>query len=205
MWYIYYPSGDGKDLATQRPHVLKGKCFLHHSNSDPHIQSNSTGSATPWDSFSYLATLTSVWGIDGSIVRFSTWGNYFVYSCFFDSLQSLCIAPLTSPGKIGTSKVLSTLTNSWETVGNPVIEGPATMYREGKTFLSYSASYCWKSSYSLGLLTWNGSGDPSFSASWKKSGPLITGANGNYGTGNNGYDISCATSPPFYYGDHVSR
>ncbi|KAF1957666.1 Arabinanase/levansucrase/invertase [Byssothecium circinans] len=167
-WYIYYTAGSGKDLGTQRPHVLKG-------------------GATPWNSFAYLATLTSTWGIDGSIVRFASFGNYFVYSCFSGSLQSLCIAPLTSPGKIGSSKVLSTPTNSWETVGNPVMEGAAAMYHGGKTFLSYSASYCWTTSYSLGLLTWNGSGDPTLSSSWRKTGPFLQSANGNYGPGHNGF------------------
>ncbi|KAF2679647.1 glycoside hydrolase family 43 protein [Lentithecium fluviatile CBS 122367] len=167
-WYIYYTAGNGKDLGTQRPHVLKG-------------------GATPWDSFSYLATLTSTWAIDGSILRFSSWGNYFVYSCFLNgSPQSLCIAPLTSPGKIGTPQLLSQPTLSWERVNTPVMEGPAALYHGGKTFLSYSASYCWTASYSLGLLTWNGSQDPMLEASWKKSGPHFTSANGNYGPGHNG-------------------
>ncbi|KAF2010186.1 glycoside hydrolase family 43 protein [Aaosphaeria arxii CBS 175.79] len=167
-WYIYYTAGTSANLDGQRPHVLKG-------------------GATPWDSFSYLSTLTTTWGIDGTILRFSSWGNYFVWSCFSGSLQSLCIAPLTSPGKIGATKVLSTPTASWETVGNPVMEGPAALYHGGKTFLAYSASFCWTTSYSLGLLTWNGSGDPTLSASWKKSGPLLTSANGNYGPGHNGF------------------
>lgn len=126
-----------------------------------------------------------MWGIDGTIVRFTT-GNYFVYSCMSNSLQSLCIAPMNSPGSLGTSKVLSTPTASWETVGAPVQEGPAAMYHGGKTYITYSASYCWTSSYQLGLLTWNG-GDPTLSSSWAKSGPVFSSANGNYGTGHNGY------------------
>lgn len=145
------------------------------------------GTSTPWGTWSYLAQLTTTWGIDGSIVRFSSpWTNYFVYSCFSDSLQSLCIAPLLSPGSLGASKVLSQPTQSWETAGTPVNEGPAALYHGGKTFLSYSASYCWTSSYSLGLLTWNGAGDPTLSSSWTKTGPFLTSANGNYGPGHNG-------------------
>jgi GH43 family beta-xylosidase len=62
------------------------------------------------------------------------------------------------------------------------------MYHGGKTFIAYSASFCWTPNYSLGLLTWNGSGDPALAASWKKSsGPVFTNANGNYGPGHNGY------------------
>jgi GH43 family beta-xylosidase len=104
-----------------------------------------------------------------------------------NNLQSLCIAQLTSPGKIGTTKVLSTPTQSWEKNGAPVMEGPAAMYYGDKTYLAYSASYCWTAQYSLGLLTWNGSGDPSLSASWAKSGPVFTSANSNYGPGHNGW------------------
>jgi hypothetical protein len=40
--------------------------------------------------------------------------------------------------------------------------------------------------YSLGLLTWNESGDPSLERSWSKSGPYLTSANGNYGPGHDG-------------------
>lgn len=128
------------------------------------------------------------------MLRFTS-GNYFVYSCMSNSLQSLCIAPLTSPGKVGTSKVLSQPTASWETVGAPVQEGPAAMYHGGKTYLTYSASYCWTTSYQLGLLTWDGSGDPTASGSWKKTGPVFKSANGNYGTGHNG----CVSLPYAFF------
>lgn len=189
VWYIYFTAGDGKDLGTQRSHVLKGK-FIVNTQCQLHAN-NLSGGASPWDSFSFAATLTNFWSIDGTIVRFSSWGNYFVHSCFLNnSPQSLCIAKMNSATSIGTSKLLSQPTLSWETVDTPVNEGPAAMYHGGKTYLAYSASYCWTSAYSLGLLTWNGSGDPSLAASWSKSGPLLTSANGNYGPGHNGFFTS---------------
>ena len=145
-----------------------------------------TGGADPFGTYTYHAQLTTTWGIDGSIVRFSTWGNYFVWSCMSNNLQSLCIAPLTAPGKLGATKVLSQPTQSWEKNGSPVMEGPAAMYHGGKTYLTYSASFCWTPNYSLGLLTWNGSGDPALEQSWAKTGHFLTSANGNYGPGHNG-------------------
>ncbi|KAL5350699.1 hypothetical protein ACLOAV_004268 [Pseudogymnoascus australis] len=167
LWYIYYTAGTSADLNGQRPNVLKG-------------------GATPFDKYSHLATLTTTWGIDGSILR-TTAGNYFVYSCFSSAgLQSLCIAPLNSPGSVGATTVISQPTQSWETVGNPVNEGPVAMYYGGKTYLAYSASDCWTASYQLGLLTWNG-GDPTQVSSWAKTGPFLTSANGNYGAGHNGF------------------
>lgn len=144
------------------------------------------GGATPWDSFSYAAQLTDHWGIDGTILRFPD-KMYFVYSCFSPrGLQSLCIAPMNSPTSIGAHKILSEPTLSWETVDTPVNEGAAAMYHGGKTFLAYSASFCWTSSYQLGLLTYKGSGDPTEANSWTKTGPHFSSANGNYGTGHNG-------------------
>ncbi|KAF1974480.1 arabinofuranosidase [Bimuria novae-zelandiae CBS 107.79] len=144
-WYLYFTAGNGKDLGTQRSHVLKG-------------------GATPWDTFSFATTLTNFWSIDGTIMN--------------------------SPTSIGASKLLSQPTLSWETVDTPVNEGPSAMYHGGKTYITYSASFCWTTSYSLGLLTWNGSGDPSLSSSWSKSGPVLKSENGNYGPGHNGFFTS---------------
>ncbi len=93
---------------------------------------------------------------------------------------------MNSPTSLGTRKVLSEPTQSWERVDTPVNEGPAAMYHGGKTFLSFSASFCWTSSYQLGLLTYK-SGDPTLMSSWTKTGPLFSSANGNYGPGHNGY------------------
>ncbi|KAK7511958.1 arabinofuranosidase [Phyllosticta citriasiana] len=171
-WYIYYTAGASANLDNQRAHVLQG-------------------GASPWDDdFTYLAQLTDVWGIDGTVVRFTS-GNYFAYSCFSsNNLQSLCIAPMNSPGELGTTTVISEPTEDWEIVDTPVNEGPAAMYHGSKTYLAYSASYCWTASYQLGLLTWDGSGDPTSASSWAKSGPVFSSANGNYGTGHNGFFTS---------------
>ena len=99
---------------------------------------------------------------------------------------------MKSPTSLGASTTLSQPTKSWETIGDfPVNEGPAALYHGGATYLTYSASYCWTTSYQLGLLTYKGSGDPTSASSWTKSGPVFSSANGNYGTGHNGYVSSC--------------
>lgn len=144
------------------------------------------GGANIFDKYTYAGQLFNEWSIDGTVLRFPD-KNYFVYSCQRTGLQSLCIAPMNSPTSVGTAKTLSQPTLPWEKIGEfPVNEGPAALYHGGKTFLTYSASYCWTSSYQLGLLTYK-SGDPTNSASWTKSGPVFSSANGNYGTGHNGY------------------
>ncbi|OCL05897.1 glycoside hydrolase family 43 protein [Glonium stellatum] len=135
------------------------------------------GGSTPWDSYSYLvATINSQ--------------LYFIWSCFSGSLQSLCMATMSSPSVIGTAHVISTPTNSWETVGSPVNEGPQALVHNGNVFMSFSASYCWTASYSLGLLTLNSGASPLASGAWTKTGPVFGSANGNYGTGHNGFFVS---------------
>lgn len=147
----------------------------------------STGGASPWDSFAYKAQLSTVWGIDSTILRFPS-QMYLVWSRFSPGgLQSLYIAPLSSPWTLGTPSLLSEPTNAWERVNNPVNEGPAAMYWGGKTYLTYAASDCWTTSYQLGLLTYKGSGDPLLAGSWTKTGPVFSSANGNLGTAHNGY------------------
>ncbi|XHG05687.1 hypothetical protein AWENTII_008903 [Aspergillus wentii] len=166
-WYIFYTAGSSDTLDDQRSFVLKG-------------------GSSPWDTYSYLAQLTPEWGIDGTVLRLDS-KNYFVWSCMVDSLQSLCIATLDDPSTLGTTYTLSKPTEDWETVEVPVNEGPAPLYHDGKTWLAYSASYCWTANYSLGLLTYDGAGDPLEATSWTKSGgPVFISANGNYGTGHNG-------------------
>ncbi|KAK4234442.1 arabinofuranosidase [Achaetomium macrosporum] len=131
---------------------------------------------------------TNDWGIDGTVLRVAN-KNYFVWSCFPEAnMQSLCIAPMNSPTSIGTRSVLSRPTNSWEQVGSPpsVNEGAAPLYHYGRVFLAYGASFCWTSSYQVGLLTYNG-GDPTKSSSWTKTGPFFSSANRNYGPGHNAF------------------
>ncbi|KAI0915134.1 glycoside hydrolase family 43 protein [Ustulina deusta] len=170
-WYVYFTAGSSSDLDGQRLHVLKG-------------------GATPWDTFSYVGQLTDEWAIDASTLR-TSFGNYLVFSCFHGvSAQSLCIQKLGSDyaSLTGSISVISQPTAAWETVSTPVNEGPAALYWGGKTYLAYSASYCWSASYCLGLLTWDGTTDPTNAAAWSKSsGCVLSSANGNYGTGHNSF------------------
>ncbi|KAK0646796.1 glycosyl hydrolase [Cercophora newfieldiana] len=171
-WYIYYSAGNKQNLDGQRSHVLKG-------------------GTTTWSNYTYAAQLTPDWGIDGTVLRVAG-REYFVWSCFpRPNLQSLCIAAMASAVALeGATRVLSEPTLAWERVGNPVNEGAAAMYHGNKTFLAYSGSYCWTDSYQLGLLTYKGAGDPLLASSWVKTGPVFSSANGNFGTGHNGFFAS---------------
>lgn len=168
--------------------ILRPQGFvLHLLVGEDAVADNCIGGVTPWDTYTYSAQLLNEWSIDGTILRFPN-KNYYVYSCIRDTLQSLCIAPMNSPSSLGAVSTLTQPTLAWEKQGDfPVAEGPAALYHGGKTYLTYSASQCWSPSYQLGLLTYKGSGDPLSANSWAKSGPVFSSANGNYGTGHNGY------------------
>ncbi|RYP69322.1 hypothetical protein DL770_008265 [Monosporascus sp. CRB-9-2] len=176
-WYVYFSAGTRQNADNQRSQVLKG-------------------GASPWDTFTFAGTLnTPAWAIDGT--RLTVNGqNYFVYSCWRSdtgtNLQSLCISTFSSPTTLtGGEYLLSSPTASWETYGDfPVNEGPFALYRNGRAFLAFSASFCGSPQYSIGILTYRGSGDPRLSSSWTKSGRLFGAANGNYGTGHNSFFTS---------------
>lgn len=171
-WYIYFTAGSSANLDSQNIHVLKG-------------------GATPWDTYTYAAQLTTAWSIDASVLRFSSYGNYLMYSCFSGvTYQSICLQKLGSDyvSLTGSVYVISQPTQSWEQSGTPVNEGPAALYYGGKTYISYSASYCWTANYCLGLLTWDGTTSPTSASAWSKSnGCVFASANGNYGAGHNSF------------------
>ncbi|KAM5344411.1 hypothetical protein ACJ41O_012948 [Fusarium nematophilum] len=172
-WYLYYTAGKSENLDGQRMHALKG-------------------GASPWDSWSYGGQLTTDWGIDGSVLRFNGWGNYFMWSCMSGSpaRQSTCVRKLGSDfiSVTGSTSVISKPDQPWEQSGTPVQEGQFALYFGGKTYIAYSANYCWTPNYCVALLEWDGNTDPAKPAAWKKSnGCVLSSANGNYGTGHNSF------------------
>ncbi|KAF4547761.1 Alpha-L-arabinofuranosidase B-like protein 1 [Elsinoe fawcettii] len=174
-WYIYFSAGGCASTDIQQSQVL-------------------IGGSSPWDAFRYFGTInTPDWSIDGTRLSVNN-KDYFVYSCFRNDtgerLQSLCIGELSSPIDMGPEYLLSSPTNPWERIGPfPVNEGAFAIYRNGRTFLAFSASFCGTPDYTLALLTYNG-GDPLQASSWSKSEPQFSKANGNYGTGHNSFFTS---------------
>lgn len=191
-WYIFYTAGDAN--GNQRSWVLKG-C-----------------ETDPYDcTYTFQAELTPVAGGQGGSDGNTPWsidstylvvGNtrYHVVSAFnAQGTQSIQIAELdTSAWTVGNWSVISSPTEAWEMqnpendTGEPVAvnEGPNALYYNGNIWLSFSASWCGTPTYSLGLLAYDGNGDPMQQSSWTKAGPVFQSANGNYGTGHNVFFMS---------------
>ncbi|KAF2160537.1 glycoside hydrolase family 43 protein [Zasmidium cellare ATCC 36951] len=193
-WYIFTTaaSSTAQDRdASRRIHVLKG-------------------GSTPAGPYTYAAQLGAnvagdQWAIDPTVL-FDGGNHYLVWSCHDEAAynaQSICIGQLNGPTELLNRVVISTPTNGWEQNGFPVNEGPSAVYYNGRTFLSFSASYCGTAQYSLGILAYNGNGilNPS---SWNKTGPLFTSANGDYGPGHNGFVLNPGTTQDWWQVYHAT-
>ncbi|KAH8694193.1 glycosyl hydrolase [Talaromyces proteolyticus] len=192
IWYIFYTAGNGDIGQGQRSFVLKG-CDIN-----------------PYDcNYTFLAELMPAaggqggpkletpWSIDGTYLTIGA-GRYHVVSAINQQgIQSIQIAELdTQTWTVSPWSIISSPTEPWEMAdavsGEPaaVNEGPNALYHNGSTWLSFSASWCGTPAYTLGLLHYVGSGDPLNALSWEKSGPVLSSANGNYGTGHNVFFLS---------------
>jgi GH43 family beta-xylosidase len=174
-WYLYYVAG--QNVAdynpTQRLHVLES------SGTDP------------MGPYTFKADLGGDWQLDASVLQVS--GRLYLmgtYNAGGSFGQSLFITPMSNPYTLSGSRVrLTSPTLSWERQTGAVAEGPEPLYRNGRTFIVYSASACWGPDYKLGLLTFTGS-DPLNPAHWTKSpNPVFqrSDANGVYAPGHNGF------------------
>ncbi|WVQ75391.1 hypothetical protein IAR50_005011 [Cryptococcus sp. DSM 104548] len=164
IWYIYYS-------FQERPWVIQGGADPLNTYAGPPVK------------------LSDDFGIDGTILTYDS-SLYFLWSCHTDnpSADDICIAPLTSPTSLDTSKqaIISSPTSSWEQQGGSINEAPQALYWDGETYVTFSASNCDSAGYSLGLLHLTGT-DPLDPASWTKTdGPVFSSANGEYGPGHNG-------------------
>lgn len=165
-FYIYYTADSGSN-SGHRMFVLQA------TSSDPtgsYIEAN-TGAA-----HGQLTESSGDWAIDPDVFQTADGSLYATWSGWPDSSgseQDIYLAPMSDPLHISGNRVLiSRPTRPWEVVGGAIDEGPVGFQHGGKTFISYSGSFCGTSSYAVGLLT-NTNGDLLDPGSWTKTGPLF--------------------------------
>ncbi|MFI9008075.1 family 43 glycosylhydrolase [Actinosynnema sp. NPDC053489] len=181
-WYVYFAAGRADDVWRIRPYVLE------NASANP-----LTGTWTergrvnvPWDTFSLDMSTFVVNG-----VRYLTWAqaepgiatNSNLY------LARMGANPWTITGAVAR---LTVPTLAWETRGYKVAEGPTAIQRNGRVFLTYSASAT-DANYCLGMLTASASADLLNPASWTKSADPVFATNaatGQYGPGHNSFTVS---------------
>ncbi|GAA4955080.1 glycoside hydrolase family 43 protein [Actinoplanes utahensis] len=176
-WYLYYSVEQAG--APRRTHVAE------------------SAGADPMGPYTIRGILNLMpnngWAIDAAPIRL---GNalYMTFSAFHgDGLQSLYIAPMANPyTAAGFGSRISAPTLAWETQNGAVNEGSFAIQRNGRTFLTYSASHCNGPNYKIGMLEYRG-GDPLAQASWTKfADPLFqrNDAAGVFGPGHHSFFTS---------------
>ncbi len=183
-WYLYFAAGEKDKIWDIRPYVLE--C----TDSDPltgtWIEKGKMGCAAE-DEFSFRA-----FSLDGTV--FENQGKYYYVWAekvgVGRQISNLYIAQMETPYRLKTVQVLLTTPDyDWERVGFWVNEGPAVIKRNGKIFLTYSASET-STAYCMGMLTADENSDLLDPLSWKKERhPVLQSdeARGIYGPGHNSF------------------
>lgn len=182
-WVMYFaagPSGGGEDVFRIRTWAVV--C----DGPDP-----MTGNwkvlgqfEAPWDTFNLDSTVYVHKG-----KRYFIWAQR---EPGIETNSNLYIAPLASALKLGGPPVRLTVpTLDWEIRGFKVNEGAAVLARNGRLFMTYSASAT-DARYCLGMLTANDDADILNPASWTKSqAPVFetSPVTSVYGPGHNSFTV----------------
>lgn len=176
-WYIYYAADDG-DNDHHRLYVLEssGARGPYREADTDYPDGRLTDSSGDWaiDPDTFIAA-------DGRL--------YLTWSCtdHRDSRfpQRICLARMRDPLHVsGPTVRLSAPTEPWESRGKPIQEGPVGYTRDGRTYITYSASAAWiPDAYAVGLLTLAPGASPMDPAAWTKSGPIFDHHGKVYGPG----------------------
>lgn len=179
-WYIYFAAGAAEAVWDIRMFVLE--C----ASPDPlHCNWTEKGKiGTGMDSFALDATTFSHRG-----TRYLVWAQK---DPSIRANSNLYIAALANPWTIrGTPVRLSQPELPWEVIGYRVNEGPAILIRNGRVFLTYSASAT-DANYAMGMLTAADTSNLLDARSWTKSrDPVFVSndATGQYGPGHNSFTV----------------
>ncbi|MEU1401066.1 glycoside hydrolase family 43 protein [Streptomyces sp. NPDC005728] len=180
-WYIYFASAPAEDVWAIRIWVLE------NANPDPFrgtwVERGQI--KTAWETFSLDATTFKHRG-----TRYLVWAQH---EPGMDNNTALWISRMSDPWTLTGPQVrLSTPEFDWECVGYKVNEGPYVLQRNGRVFLTYSASAT-DYHYCMGLLTADADSDLMSAASWSKSPTPVFTSNDTtkqYGPGHNCFTVA---------------
>ena len=159
-WYIDFAAGGSDEYETD----WEIRMYVLENDADSPLEPTWVEKGqlrTNWDSFSLDATSFEHRGV-----------RYLVWAQFKQDDSNLYIAEMSDPWTIRGEQVLLLKPEyPWEIIGHRVNEGPAVVKKNGKIFISYSASAT-DSNYCMGLLTASDTNDLLDPNSWTQ----ITGA-----------------------------
>jgi len=178
-WYIYYAAGREDDVWAIRPYVLE--CQDDNPLTGNWVEKGEIN--IEFESFSLDATTFEHQG-----KRYLIWAQ----KVADDTISNLYIAEMENPWTIKKQHLLSEPEYDWEQIGFDVNEGPAVIKRNGKIFVSFSASET-GAPYCMGLLTADQNSDLLDRGSWTKTEkPVLetSEATSLYGPGHNSFTKS---------------
>ena len=179
-WYIYFAAAPAERVWDIRVWVLE------NAHPDPFrgtwVERGQV--KTAWETFSLDATTFTHRG-----TRYLAWAQY---EPGMDNNTALWLSEMANPWTLKGPQIrLSTPEYDWECVGFKVNEGASVIARNGRLFMTYSASAT-DANYCMGLLTADADADLMDPANWSKSPtPVFTSndATGQYGPGHNCFTV----------------
>ena len=183
-WYIYFAGGEKEDIWKIRPYVLE--CQGEDPINDKWIEKGKMTRAKE-DPFSFEA-----FSLDATV--FENKGEwYYVWAekvSVGSQISNLYIAKMENGYTLSTvQELLTTPDYDWERVGFWVNEGPGIVRRNGKIYLTYSASETGVD-YCVGMLTVDENADLLDPKAWTKERYPVLKTNeekGIYGPGHNSF------------------
>ncbi|CAM3300615.1 family 43 glycosylhydrolase [Kibdelosporangium persicum] len=180
-WYVYFAAGDSDDVFRIRTYILESAA--DDPRADGWVLRGQM--ITKWDTFTLDSTTFEHRGR-----RYFAWAQS---EPGIATNSNLYIAEMASPLAIKGDPVRLTVpTLPWEIQGFKVNEGPAVIIRNGRVFMTYSASAT-DARYCMGLLTADEQSDLLDPRSWTKAQQPIFTTNENtkqYGPGHNSFTVA---------------
>jgi len=204
QFYVYVSIDQG-DNASHRMHVLQGT-----SATDP---------TQPFKMIEKINTPDDNWSIDGTVLHYQPNDKfYFIWSGWSDpsaqNNQNLYIAEMASPTELkGNRVLLHQPIPDWQKsplngVTKGINEGPTALFKNGRTFIVYSAAAgSWGDNYCLALMGIDDGKDPLVRSNWwaKDDAPVFSKSDVAFGPGHASYTVDRNGIPYIvYHADAVS-
>ncbi|MDQ0822435.1 GH43 family beta-xylosidase [Arthrobacter sp. V4I6] len=188
QWHIYFAAGDSVDVFRVRIYVISTE------DADP--------TTAVWGPPIRVYTHADTFALDATTFEHS--GTRYLLWAQGDAgvNSSLFIASMSSPSTLSSTPVrIAVPTLEWETRGYKVNEGPAVIKRNGRIFVTFSASAT-DANYCMGLLAADATADLLSPDSWVKTPtPVFVTNEGSkqYGPGHNSFTVDEAGNDMLVY------
>jgi len=184
-WYIYFAASDS---ATKRDSKHHHRMFVLENESPNPLEGE-------WIEKGQVVTAQESFSLDATVFEHQN-KLYYVWAQQEPAIpgnSNLYLSEMENPWTLKGKQLLLTIPEyDWEKVGYLVNEGPAVLKRNGKIFITYSASAT-DENYCMGLLWADETANLLDGYSWNKaSEPVFKSApeNGQFGPGHNSFTIS---------------